>query len=133
MPDAPSPNRGGISSVMQGVPQCWSHKGDVRCVPRFLIGGVSAAARWDPLTPALRSLLTSSSSTGAVEFKAHLPSLRRLPNHDPSAETRRMLQFLKNLFNGKPKVQKLDIRRRFELIGRVGQGSMSRSGGPKTR
>lgn len=37
-----------------------------------------------------------------------------------------MLQFLKNLFNGKPKVQKLDIRRRFELIGRVGQGSMSK-------
>ena len=37
-----------------------------------------------------------------------------------------MLQFLKNLFQGKPKVQKLDIRRRFELIGRIGQGSMSK-------
>ncbi|AMV21006.1 serine/threonine protein kinase [Planctomyces sp. SH-PL14] len=37
-----------------------------------------------------------------------------------------MLQFLKNLFQSKPKVQKLDIRRRFELIGRIGQGSMSK-------
>lgn len=37
-----------------------------------------------------------------------------------------MLEFLKNLFQGKPKVQKVDLRRRFELVGRVGQGSMSR-------
>ncbi|MGE5193312.1 MAG: serine/threonine protein kinase, partial [Deltaproteobacteria bacterium] len=34
--------------------------------------------------------------------------------------------FLKNLFDGKQRVPKTDITRRFELIGRVGQGSMSR-------
>jgi serine/threonine protein kinase len=37
-----------------------------------------------------------------------------------------MLEFLKRLFQKKPKVQKVDLRRRFELIGRVGQGSMSK-------
>jgi len=37
-----------------------------------------------------------------------------------------MLEFLQKLFQGKPKVQKIDLRRRFEMIGRVGQGSMSR-------
>lgn len=37
-----------------------------------------------------------------------------------------MLEFLKRLFQGKPKVPRIDLRRRFELIGRVGQGSMSR-------
>ncbi len=31
-----------------------------------------------------------------------------------------------NLFGGKPKVEKVDVRKRFDLIGRVGQGSMSR-------
>jgi serine/threonine protein kinase len=34
--------------------------------------------------------------------------------------------FLKNLFEAKKRVPKTDITRRFELIGRVGQGSMSR-------
>jgi serine/threonine protein kinase len=34
--------------------------------------------------------------------------------------------FLKNLFDGSKRVAKTDITRRFELIGRVGQGSMSR-------
>jgi serine/threonine protein kinase len=36
------------------------------------------------------------------------------------------LDFLKNLFQSKPRVAKVDITRRFELIGRVGQGSMSK-------
>jgi len=36
------------------------------------------------------------------------------------------MKFLKNLFRRKPKVQKTDITRRFDLIGRVGQGSMSK-------
>jgi serine/threonine protein kinase len=36
------------------------------------------------------------------------------------------MQFLKNLFQRKPKVAKVDIARRFDLIGRVGQGSMSK-------
>src|SRR5882757_1729844 len=35
-------------------------------------------------------------------------------------------KFLKNLFEGKKRVPRTDITRRFELIGRVGQGSMSR-------
>src|ERR1700682_3777395 len=34
--------------------------------------------------------------------------------------------FLKNLFEGKKRVPRTDITKRFELIGRVGQGSMSR-------
>src|SRR5262245_42983001 len=34
--------------------------------------------------------------------------------------------FLKNLFDGSKRVAKTDITKRFELIGRVGQGSMSR-------
>src|SRR6267154_4543631 len=34
--------------------------------------------------------------------------------------------FIKGLFDGKTRVPKTDITRRFELIGRVGQGSMSR-------
>jgi serine/threonine protein kinase len=34
--------------------------------------------------------------------------------------------FLKGLFDGKTRVPKTDITKRFELIGRVGQGSMSR-------
>jgi serine/threonine protein kinase len=36
------------------------------------------------------------------------------------------MNFLKKLFERKPKVSKVDIRKRFELIGRVGQGSMSK-------
>src|SRR5437762_13579336 len=35
-------------------------------------------------------------------------------------------KFLKNLFEGKKRLPRTDITRRFELIGRVGQGSMSR-------
>ncbi len=35
-------------------------------------------------------------------------------------------KFIKNLFEGKKRVPRTDITRRFELIGRVGQGSMSR-------
>ena len=34
--------------------------------------------------------------------------------------------FLKKLFEKKPKVEKIDLRRRFDLVGRVGQGSMSK-------
>src|SRR5262245_34123631 len=34
--------------------------------------------------------------------------------------------FLKNIFDGSKRVAKTDITKRFELIGRVGQGSMSR-------
>ncbi len=34
--------------------------------------------------------------------------------------------FLKNLFGGKSKVPKTDLTKRFELISRIGQGSMSR-------
>ena len=37
-----------------------------------------------------------------------------------------MLEFLKNLFKKTPKVEKVDLASRFELIGRVGQGSMSK-------
>lgn len=37
-----------------------------------------------------------------------------------------MAGFLKNLFDKKPKVHKVDLSRRFELLARVGQGSMSR-------
>lgn len=37
-----------------------------------------------------------------------------------------MANFLKNLFDKKPKVEKVDIARRFELLARVGQGSMSK-------
>ncbi len=36
------------------------------------------------------------------------------------------MHFLKALFQSKPKIKKIDITRRFELIGRVGQGSMSK-------
>ncbi|HRX83106.1 MAG TPA: serine/threonine-protein kinase, partial [Pirellulaceae bacterium] len=34
--------------------------------------------------------------------------------------------FLKRLFARQPKVEKIDLRKRFDLIGRVGQGSMSK-------
>src|SRR3974390_964836 len=34
--------------------------------------------------------------------------------------------FLKDLFDGKKRPAKIDTPRRFELLGRVGQGSMSR-------
>lgn len=37
-----------------------------------------------------------------------------------------MLNFLKNLLKRKPKIDKVDIGSRFELIARVGQGSMSK-------
>jgi serine/threonine protein kinase len=37
-----------------------------------------------------------------------------------------MLNFLKKLFQSKPKVTKLDITKRFQLVSRVGQGSMSK-------
>jgi serine/threonine protein kinase len=36
------------------------------------------------------------------------------------------MQFLKKLFERKPKVHKLDVARRFELLSRTGQGSMSK-------
>ncbi len=36
------------------------------------------------------------------------------------------MKFLRDLFSKRPKVVKTDITRRFELIGRVGQGSMSK-------
>ena len=37
-----------------------------------------------------------------------------------------MLTFLKKLFEKKPKVEKGDLTSRFDLIGRIGQGSMSK-------
>ena len=37
-----------------------------------------------------------------------------------------MLDFLKTIFDRKPRIQKVDVTKRFELIGRVGQGSMSK-------
>ena len=37
-----------------------------------------------------------------------------------------MLDFFKKLLNPKPKVVKLDITKRFQLVCRVGQGSMSK-------
>lgn len=37
-----------------------------------------------------------------------------------------MLDFLKKLFSSTPRVKKIDIARRFQLVGRVGQGSMSK-------
>ena len=37
-----------------------------------------------------------------------------------------MFDFLKKLLNPKPKVVKVDINRRFQLVSRVGQGSMSK-------
>jgi eukaryotic-like serine/threonine-protein kinase len=36
------------------------------------------------------------------------------------------MDFLKKLFQLKPRVPKIDVTKRFELIGRVGQGSMSK-------
>ena len=36
------------------------------------------------------------------------------------------MKFLDNLFSKKPKVDKVDIEARFELITRIGQGSMSK-------
>ncbi|MBW3541592.1 MAG: protein kinase, partial [Planctomycetes bacterium] len=35
-------------------------------------------------------------------------------------------RLFKGLFDRKPKVQRIDLTRRFDLIGRVGQGSMSK-------
>lgn len=37
-----------------------------------------------------------------------------------------MLKFLKSLLERKPRIEKVDITKRFDLIGRVGQGSMSK-------
>ncbi len=37
-----------------------------------------------------------------------------------------MFAFLKELFQRKPKVEKVDLRSRYELVGRIGQGSMSK-------
>ncbi|QDU36747.1 Serine/threonine-protein kinase PknB [Maioricimonas rarisocia] len=36
------------------------------------------------------------------------------------------MNFFKQLFRRKPRIEKIEIRRRFDLIGRVGQGSMSK-------
>ncbi len=36
------------------------------------------------------------------------------------------MNFLKKLFSKKPRIEKVDVTRRFDLIGRVGQGSMSK-------
>ncbi len=36
------------------------------------------------------------------------------------------MNFIEKLFNRKPKVERVDLRKRFDLIGRVGQGSMSK-------
>ena len=35
------------------------------------------------------------------------------------------MNFLRQLFKKKPKIEKVDLTKRFDLIGRVGQGSMS--------
>ncbi len=48
-----------------------------------------------------------------------------LNTHPPSHNDLPM-DFLKRLFARKPKIDKVDIKRRFELHGRVGQGSMSK-------
>ena len=37
-----------------------------------------------------------------------------------------MLEFLKKLFQSQPKVTRLDVTKRFQLVSRVGQGSMSK-------
>lgn len=37
-----------------------------------------------------------------------------------------MLDFLKNMLQSKPRLVKLDVTKRFQLVGRVGQGSMSK-------
>lgn len=37
-----------------------------------------------------------------------------------------MLKFLKSLIERRPRIEKVDITKRFDLIGRVGQGSMSK-------
>ena len=37
-----------------------------------------------------------------------------------------MMEFFKRLFQRAPKIEKVDVKRRFELHGRVGQGSMSK-------
>ena len=37
-----------------------------------------------------------------------------------------LVQFFRRLFDRQPAVQKVDLRKRFDLIGRVGQGSMSK-------
>ncbi len=51
----PSPTRGDCkaSCVVWGSPQRWYHKGDVRCVPRFLIGVLRRQAGRGPLDPRL--------------------------------------------------------------------------------
>lgn len=36
------------------------------------------------------------------------------------------MNFFRNLFKKKPKIEKIDLTKRFDLIGRVGQGSMSK-------
>lgn len=36
------------------------------------------------------------------------------------------MNFIRRLFERGPKIQKIDVTRRFDLIGRIGQGSMSR-------
>jgi serine/threonine protein kinase len=36
------------------------------------------------------------------------------------------MKFLKELFKSKPRIRRIDLTRRFDLIGRVGQGSMSK-------
>jgi hypothetical protein len=38
----------------------------------------------------------------------------------------KLLERLKQFFQKKPKVNRIDVTKRFDLIGRVGQGSMSK-------
>lgn len=47
-------------------------------------------------------------------------------NRNPAAGELLFMSFLKKLFEKKPKIVRTDIPKRFELIGRVGQGSMSK-------
>lgn len=49
-----------------------------------------------------------------------------MPRKIPSPLALIMVNFLKNLFDKKPRVQKVDVARRFDLLTRVGQGSMSK-------
>jgi serine/threonine protein kinase len=37
-----------------------------------------------------------------------------------------MLDYFKKMLNSEPRATKVDITKRFQLIGRVGQGSMSK-------
>ncbi len=55
----PLTNPRGLQSQRCGVrsPQRWYHKGDIRCLPRFLTGSASGGKGWAPLDPGCRGTL----------------------------------------------------------------------------